>query len=454
MRIIVCGAGQVGYQISRQLASEGNEVVVIDVSPDLVRKISDTLDVRGIVGYASHPQVLEQANAQDADMLIAATYSDEVNMVACQVAHTVFKVPSKIARIRSQAYLMPQYTDMFMADHMPIDVTISPEMEVAKVMLRRLSAPTTFDSAFFMGGRLHALATRVVEECPIVNTPLKHIAELFSEIKVCAYVRGGRLHLARPDDQLFVGDEVYFVARQGDVDRALDHFNQKSEPVRRVVLVGAGNIGVHLAELLEAQGKRAKLIERNRARAENAAEVLERTIVIHGDGLDRTVLEEAGVGETEAIVTLTDDDKVNVLACSLGKQLGSKRGLALTNDPNLAPLADPLGIDAFVNPRSTTVSSILRHVRRGRIRELYALRDGEGELIEAKVLQTSQLHGKNLREIDMPPGALICAVLKGTEILLPHQDVRIEADDLVVIFSLKPAVPQVEALFRVSIDFF
>ena len=456
MRVIVCGAGQVGYQIARHLASETNDVIVIDISEELIAKISETLDVRGVVGYASHPDVLDQADARNADMLIAATHSDEVNMVACQVAHTIFEVPRKIARVRSQAYLQPQWSDMFRRDHMPIDVVISPEIEVARVVLRRLGSPSAFDSAPFLDGRVRVVGTRLPDDCPITNTPLRQLTELFPDLRatIVAYVRDRKLRSAGGDDQLFPGEEIYFIADEAHVNRTLGLIGQSADSAGRVVLVGGGSIGVQVAGELERSGARAKLIETNRERAEKAADLLERTIVIHGDGLDAEILSEANVGEAQAIVTLTQDDKVNVLCCALAKEMGCPRALALTNSPAFAPLAGPLRIDAFVNPRATTVSTILRHVRRGRIRALYSLRDGEGEVFEAQVLPTSPMAGKRLRDVPLPSGSIVGAVLSGSTLKKPTADLLIEAGDMVVLFALKQDLKQVEQLFRVSLEFF
>lgn len=456
MRIIVCGAGQVGHQIARQLSAENNDVAVIDRDAALVARTSESLDVRGVVGYASHPDVLQRAGARDADMLIAATYSDEVNMVACQVAHSVFEVPRKIARIRSREYRRPEWADMFRRDHMPIDVVISPEEEVARVVLQRLGSPSAFDSASFLDGRVRVVGTRIREDCPVTNTQLRQLTELFPDLQavIVAVAREGRLRSAAPEDELYPGDEVYFVADESQVNRTLTLLGQSSEAAMRVVLVGGGNIGVQVSQELERSGARARLIEKDRARAEYAAERLERTVVIHGDGLDKDILEEASVSDAEAIVALTQDDKVNVLSCALAKQMNCARALALSNDPIFNSLAGPLGIDAFFNPRATTVSTILRHVRRGRIRALHSLMDGEGEVFEAQVLATSPMSGKKIRDLELPSGAVVGAVLSNGELKMPRGDLTIETGDAVVLFSLRRDLPQVERLFRVSLEFF
>ncbi|MBR28846.1 MAG: Trk system potassium transporter TrkA [Rhodobacteraceae bacterium] len=458
MKIIICGAGQVGSQIARHLSRERNDVTIIDQDSGLVRRVTDSFDVNGVVGFASHPDVLERAGAQDADMLIAATFADEVNMVACQVAHSVFAVPQKIARIRAQSYLAPQWADLFRRDHMPIDVIISPELEVARVAMRRLANPEAFDIEDFLDHRARLVGTRLLDDCPVINTPLRQLSELFSTLKaiVVAYRRGGSLHVASPQDQLLPGDDVYFIAAAEDVTRTLSLFGREGRKIGRVVIVGGGNVGRQVARMLEARADRprVKLIDRNRERAEAAAEALERTIVLLGDGLDPVLLEEANVRDADAILSLTDDDKTNLLAAARGKRAGCRVAIALANDPTWTELSDSLGIDALLVPRATTVSSILRHVRRGRVRAVHAVGDAEGEVIEAQVLATSPIAGKALRDAAFPEGAIAGAVLGREGLKMPHGDLVIREGDRVVVFARRDVVREVEQLFRVSVDFF
>jgi len=459
MKVIVCGAGQVGWQIARHLASENNDVTVVDNDPALVRRITDSLDVGGISGYASHPDVLERAGARDADMIIAATFSDEVNMIACQVAHSVFTVPRKIARVRAQSYLAAEWSDIYRQDHMPIDVIISPEKEVAEAALRRLSAPAAFEIHGFLDDSVQLLGLTLGAECPVLNTPLRQLTELFSTLQ--AYVvairsENRKLRVADSDDQLFAGDQIYLFAAKGDVDRTIEIFGKKASAGNRALILGAGNVGLAVAKVLEGQGKRTRLkvIERDRSRAEFAADSLERTIVLNGDGLNKDILEEAGISSVDSFLAVTDDDKTNLLSCARAKSLGAKLTVCLINDPSLAPLMRPLGIDAYINPRGTTVSSILRHVRHGRIRAVYSVGDAEAEVIEAQVLGTSAIAGKRVRDTHLPEGAIIGAVLKGRELVIPRADTIIAEGDSVTIFAMAEQVPQVERLFRVSVDFF
>ncbi len=458
MKVIICGAGQVGWQIARHLSGEKNDVTVVDNNPDLVRRATDTLDVQGIAGFASYPDVLDKAGARDADMIIAATYSDEVNMVTCQVAHSVFAIPRKIARLRGQSYLDAIYSDLYRRDHMPIDVVISPELEVAEAALKRLSAPDAFDTENFLDGRVQMVGLTLDDECPVINTPLRQLTDLFSTLSavVVGVRREGALFAPEPNDQLFIGDEIYVFTFAEDIKRTMEVFGKKYQKQDRVILIGGGNVGLMVAQQLEkrADRVRTKIIENSRAVAEKSADALERTIVLHGDGLDAALLNEAGIDRADAVLAVTDDDKVNLLAAVRAKSKGCPMAIALVNDPTLVPLMGPLGIDAYINPRATTVSSILRHIRHGRVRNVYSIGDAEAEIIEAEVLSTSPIAGQQVRDIDFPEGVLIGSIMKGEEVLKPKGGTRIEEGDVIALFSLAKDVPEVERLFQVSIDFF
>ena len=458
MKVIICGAGQVGWQIARHLSGERNDVTVVDQDPELVRRATDSLDVQGVAGFASYPDVLDRAGARDADMIIAATHSDEVNMVTCQVAHSIFGINRKIARLRSQSYLDAIYSDLYRRQHMPIDVVISPEREVAAAALQRLSAPAAFDTERFMDGQAQLLGILIEEECPVVHTPLRQLTDLFSTLRavVVGVRRDGALFSPNPGDQLFVGDECYVFAHVEDVPRTMEVFGKRMAKQERVVMVGGGNVGLAVATELETRADRvrAKVIEKDRKRAEIAAEALERTIVLHGDGLDVSLLTEAGVSRADAMLAVTDDDKTNMLAAVRAKSEGCPYAIALINDPTLVPLMGPLGIDAYINPRATTVSSILRHIRHGRVRAVYSIGDAEAEVIEAEVLSTSPMAGKRIADIDFPEGVLVGAVRKGGKVIRPMGDTRIDEGDVIALFALTKDVPEVERLMQVSIDFF
>ncbi|MCP3969608.1 MAG: Trk system potassium transporter TrkA [Rhodobacteraceae bacterium] len=458
MKVIICGAGQVGWQIARHLSGEKNDVIVVDNNPDLVRRATDTLDVQGVAGFASYPDILERAGAEDADMVIAATYSDEVNMVTCQVAHSVFGVPKKIARLRSQSYLTAIYSDLYRRDHMPIDVVISPEREVADAALRRLASPAAFDTVAFLDGQAELMGIMLDEDCPAINTPLRQLSDLFSTLRaiVVGVRRKGTLFAPEAGDQLFVGDEVYVFSHKEDSERALEIFGKTVTKQERVVIIGGGNVGLAVAQALETRAGRirTKVIEKNRKSAERAADALERTIVLHGDGLNMELLNEAAIERADAVLAVTDDDKTNILAAVRAKSAGAKMAICLVNDPTLTSLMGPMDIDAHINPRTTTVSSILRHIRHGRVRVVYSIGDAEAEIIEAQVLSTSPIAGRYLRDVDFPEGVLVGALLKDGKVIRPTGRTRVDEGDVIAIFAMASDVPEVERLLQVTIDFF
>ena len=458
MQVIICGAGQVGFNIARYLSSENADIIVVDQSPELVEKVMESLDVKGLVGFASHPDVLEKAGAADADMIIAVTYADEVNMVACQICHSIFDVPTKIARVRHHSYLEPMWADLFSRDHMPIDVIISPEIEVAKAIERRLEIPGAFDAHPLANGRISLIGVHCTEETPILDTPLRELTGLFPDlhITVVGIWRDGRGMVPRPEDVLLAGDDVYFVAETSHVARSMATFGHEEKEARRVIIIGGGNIGLNLATAVEKNHPHVslKLIEVDKVRAEAAAQQLDRTVVIHGNALDTEILEEANASKAETVVAVSNDDEVNILASLLAKRYGCQRAVTLINKNSYAPLVGPLGIDAVVSPRAITVSTILQHVRRGRIRSVHSIPEGFGEVIEAEAMETSSLVGVPIREAALPDGVLVGAIVRGEEVIIPRGDTVVRANDLVVIFAATEAVKKIEKLFAVKLEFF
>lgn len=458
MRVVICGAGQVGYGIAERLAAEENDVSVIDSSPHLVQTIRDTLDVRGFVGHGAHPDVLVQAGIGDADMIIAVTLYDEVNMVACQVAHSLFNVPTKIARVRAQSYLQSHWSDLFSSTHLPIDVIISPEIEVGEMILRRLALPGAVDTVRFANGDVTVIGIDCGENCPVVDTPLSQLTELFPDLQavVVGIVRDGRLFVPRSADAMLVGDRIYVVSHRDQVRRTLGIFGHEEPEAHRVVVAGGGNIGFYVAHTLEARGARSKvkIIESSRERAIGIADQLKRTVVLHGNALDQELLREADVEDADMLVAVTNDDEVNILACVMAKRLGCRANMALINNRSYPTFAGALGIDATVNPRSVTVSKILQHVRRGRIRGVHTIENGLAEVIEGEALDTSPLVGKALRDLDLPDGIRIGAIYRQGKVLMPDGSIQIMAKDRVIIFAIAERVRQVEQMFRVSLEFF
>lgn len=457
MRVIVCGAGRVGFGIARRLARESNDVTIIDQSKELVRSVAEQLDVRGIVGNGAYPDVLADAGAREADMVVAVTYSDEVNMIASQIAHTLFNVPTKVARIRAAGYLDPRYSDLFSRNHMPIDVIISPEREVSEAIMQRMSTPGAFETKSFVDGRVWALGVRLRDTCPIIDTPLRQVAELFPDLKITivAIQRDGRMWRAHADDQIASGDEIYFIADRDDVTRALEIMGEAERQARRVVIIGGGNIGLYVAQGLEKLGSmKIRLIERDGKRAETIAEQLQRTVVLQGDGLDRGILREAGVADAQTVVSVTDNDQVNILSSVVAKREGARRSMALINDQDYGPISEAVGIDRFIDPRATTISTILQHIRRGRIKGVYSLSDGKAEIMDAIALETSPLVNKPLKEAALPEGVMIGAVYRDNKVIMPNSETIIKPGDRIVLLALKDFVKDAEQMFRVSIEYF
>lgn len=458
MKLIICGAGQVGWQIAKHLASENNDITVIDKDFELVRRLTNSLDVAGVTGLASHPHILERAGAKDADMIIAVTLSDEVNMVVCQVAHSVFSIPRKIARVREQSYLAVDYSDLYRAEHMPVDFIISPEKEVANAAIKRLQSPAAFETESFLDGSAQLIGLKLASDCAVLETPLRQLSELFSTLEaiVVGIRRNRTLFIPSPEDQLFAGDEAYIFCAQDDVKRIFEIFGKVEESSERIIIIGGGNVGLEVALQLENNFSQyhVKIIEKNRKRAEKIADKLEKTIVLNGDGLDIDLLEEANIDKVDAVLAITDDDKTNMLSCTRAKASGCSTTIALVNEPSLTSLLSPMGVDGFISPKTTTVSSILQHIRQGLVKAVYSIGDAEAEVIEAQVLGTSSLAGQAVRDIKWPKGSILGVIKINGETLIPKGDTKIQEGALITIFALSKDIPDIEAMLQVGVDFF
>ena len=458
MRVIVCGAGQVGINIARYLSAERNDVTVVDRSSELIEQLAETLDIRAVAGHASSPDVLARAGAEDADMLIAVTLVDEINMIACQVAHSMFNVPTKIARIRRPSYLDGHWADLFAREGMPIDTIISPEREVASAIMRRLSRPGATEMIPFADGRVRLIGVRLDDACPIVNTPLRQLTALFPDlnINVVGIIRGERKFVPKARDQMLVGDEVYFIVDNAHVTRAMAAFGHEEKEAERAVIIGGGNIGHRLASLIEEElpHVRLRLIERDRGKAAELTDTLRRTTVLQGDALSEELLEEANFENADLTIALTDDDETNILASLLAKRAGSSRTVALINKSAYSALVSPLDIDVVINPRAITVSQILQHVRRGRVLAAFSIGDDFGEALEVEILETSVVADKDLRVLKMPAGSIVGAILRGDNVIIPRGRTLIRAGDRVVLFSMTSVLKRVEQMFAVRLEFF
>lgn len=458
MKVIICGAGQVGSGIAERLSAEGNDVSIIDANPALVDRANNMLEVSALAGNAAHPDVLERAGANDADMLIAVTLHDEVNMVACQVAHTLFEIPTKIARVRAQTYLDKQWSRLFARESMGIDHIISPEIEVGDAILRRLDLPGAFETASFADGKVAMIGVSCSQDCPVIDTPLKQLTELFPDLPAItvALSRRGKLFIPRGHDQIEANDEAYIISPAGQVSRTLKIFGHEERKARRIVIAGGGSIGLYLARCIEARDPniRVKVIEKDRERALEIAELLDRAVVLNGTALSEDMLREADIVSADTLVAVTNDDQINLLTSALAKQLGCKSSLCLVNNSDYSGMIRSLGIDAQINPRTTTASKILQYVRRGRIRGVYSIHHGAGEIIEAELLETAPILNKPLHEAPISEGVRIGAILRNGEVLKPTGALELEAQDRVVLFALSDYLREVEQMFRVTPDYF
>jgi trk system potassium uptake protein TrkA len=379
-------------------------------------------------------------------------------MVACQVAHSVFNVPTKIARIRAQSYLKAEYQDLFLRENLPIDVIISPELEVGEVVLRRIALQGATDVLRFADDKIIGLAIECLEECPVINTPLKQLSDLFPGLAatVVGVVRNGSLFIPRSNDQLHAGDLAYVVTTREQVRRTLSLFGHEKPEAHRIVIAGGGNIGLYVAKAIEERKwqTRIKMIESEHERAFAIADQLNRTMVLHGSALDQALLQEADIEDADLFVALTNQDQVNILSSIMAKRLGCKANMALINTVAYQDFTHMVGIDAYINPKAVTVSKILQHVRRGRIRAVYSVYRDMAEIIEAEALETSSLVGAPLRDLDLPEGLRIGAIYRDGQVIQPNGNVRIKPKDRVVIFATADAIKHVEQMFRVSLEFF
>ena len=455
MNIIICGAGRVGFSISKQLNAQGHSITVIDQSSEFIQKINDTQDVKGVVGRATFPSVLEKAGANDTDMIIAVTQNDETNMVICQVAHSIFNINKKIARIRSQEFLGSKWGKLFGESNLPIDVIISPELEVAKSLQRKLEAPGALDSVPFAEGKIKVLEINIDKKCPLINTELGQLTKKFPDLRanILGVIRGEKFIILKKKDKMLIGDKAFVVLNAAQINRTLSAFGHEEKMAKKILIIGGGNIGFNLAKNLEtdSEGVRVKIIEKNKQRAEFIANELNNTIVINGDGLDEDVLKEANIEESETILSLTNDDEDNIMVSVLAEKINpNKRTITLVNKKNYSILQSSLKIDDLVDPRQTTISTILKHVHKGTIETVYTLLDGEYEFIEAEVLETSELISKSIKESNLPQEIRIGAIVRGKEIIIPKSDFKFEKKDQVVFLTKREHLEKVESLFRIS----
>jgi trk system potassium uptake protein TrkA len=456
MKIIILGAGQVGSSVAANLVSEANDITVVDQNPELLRDLQDRFDLRTVLGHGAHPDVLLRAGAEDADMIIAVTNSDETNMVACQVAYTLFHTPTKIARVRSQGFL--DQPKLFSSGALPIDVPISPEALVTDHILRLIENPGTLQVLDFAEGRIRLVAVKAYPGSPLVGHELRALYQHMPQVdaRVAAIYRQDRAIQPQGDTVIEADDEVFFVAAPKHIRSVMSELRRLEKPYKRLIFAGGGNIGTRLAKALE-HGYRVKVIERDLNRSKQIAELLEKTIVLHGDAADEELLIEENVENTDVFCAVTNDDEANILSAMLAKRMGARKVMALINRPAYADLVQGGPIDVAISPQQATIGSLLKHVRRGDVVVVYSLRRGAAEAIEAIAhgdYTSSNVVGRAIDDIKLPKGTSIGAIVRGNEVLIAHHDTVIESEDHVILFLQdKRRVADVERLFQVSVTF-
>ena len=461
MNIIICGAGRVGFTIAKILSEQSHSITVIDQSSEDIQKIDDTLDVKSIVGKATYPSILEKANASDADMIIAVTRNDEINMLICQIAFSIFKVPKKIARIRSQDYLNPKFTTVYNKENLPIDVIISPEIEIAKSLQRKLEAPGALDNVPFADNKIRLLEILINKTCPLINIKLNELTKKFPTLNanIMGVIRNDKFIILKKNDVMLEEDRAYVIISAPQMQETLNAFGHNEKISNKILIIGGGNIGFNLAKNIEESfdSARVKIIEKNKERAEFIANELNDTIVINGNGLEEEVLLESNLDEAETVLALTNDDEDNLMVSVLVEKFtkdkdasDNKRTMALINKPNYSLLQSSLKIDDLIDPRMNTVSSILKHIHKGTIENAYSILNGEYEVIEAEIIETSELINKELKNSNLPDEIRIGAVLRGDEIIIPRSNFIFKKEDIVVFLAKKDFLSVVENMFRIS----
>ena len=461
MNIIICGAGRVGFTISKLLSEQGHSITVIDQSSEDIQKINDSLDVKAIVGKGTYPSILENANATEADMIIAVTRNDEINMLICQIAYSIFNIQKKIARIRSQDYLNPKFTRVYNKENLPIDVIISPEIEIAKSIQRKLEAPGALDNVPFAENRIRLLEILIKDDCKSIDIKFNDLSKKYPKLdaNIIGINREDKFFIPKKNDSVKKNDKIYVIINSLQMAETLEAFGHEEKISKKILIIGGGNIGYNLAKNIEEtlETVRVKIVEKNKDRAEYLANELNDTIIINGNGLDEEVLAEANLDESETVLALTNDDEDNLMVSVLvekfakdQKEIEDKRTMALINKPNYSLLQSSLKIDDIIDPRMNTVSSILKHIHKGTIENAYTISNGEYEVIEAEIIEISELINKEIKNANLPDEIRIGAVLRDKKVIIPRSDFIFKKDDKVVFIAKKDSIPTVENIFRLS----
>lgn len=454
MRIVIVGAGEVGFHIANHLATENKDVVLVDKDAAALRRISDALDVQTVLGSGSSPLALEEAGIQEAEVLLAVTNSDDVNLVACLVTNILSPNTRKLARLRDASY--DGYHEYFREYAPYIDTVINPEIEVVRTIERLMSVPGAVDVGEFAGGKVKFVGIRLDETARLAGARLADIPSRIGRPGplIAALVREEDLIIPRGDDHLRAGDDVYFIAQEDTLLDTLQLFDKEYEPVRRVLIIGGGSIGLRLAARLEERSFYVKIVEKRGERCEALAEQLNKAVVLHGDGSDQSLLSEENVQDMDMVIALTDDEEINIVASLLAKRLGAKKAITKITKFSYLPLMSTIGIEKVVSPRLSAINSSLQHIRRGKVLSAISIQNEQAEVIEAEAMETSDIVNRPLKDIRLPKGILVTSILRGEQVVIPSGDSVIEAGDRIVIFAHRKAVAKLEKILAVKLEYF
>jgi len=456
VNIVILGAGQVGSSLARNLAVEDNDITIIDTDVGALRELREKLDVNTRIGEASHPDVLEQANVNDADMVIAVTNSDEINMMACQIAYSLFRTPTRIARVRASGYL--NHPELFTPELIPVDVLISPEKLITDYIYRLISNPGTTQVLDFANGKVRLVAVKAYHEGPLVGHELKDINDHLPEVKVrvAAIFRNGKSIKPTGNTVIEANDELFVIASAQHIRAVVSELRSVDRPYKRIMIAGGGNVGKRLANALEQGRYQVKIIERSPEVAKDLAETLNKTIVLEGDAADEALLIEESIEDIDIFCALTNDDEANILSAMLAKRLGARKVMSLVNRTGYVDLVESANIDHAVSPQQITIGALLTHVRSGDIVSVHSLRKGAAEVIEVIAhgdAKNSRVVGRTRDELKLPPGATVGAIVRNDEVIMPHNDMIIEDNDHVILFLAdKRYIPAVEKMFQVGLN--
>ncbi len=452
MRVIIIGAGEVGYHIAKKLSDEKKDVVLIDTDPAKIRRIGEHLDVQALLGSGTSPQMLRTAGIQEAKLLVAATDSDEVNLIACLLARSLNRYAVKIARVRNQEYLQEQ--SLFSQDVLGVDLIINTQNMMVKTILDLIEIPGASEVIDFVDGAVKLVSVLISQDSPLAGKTLRELGTHSRSLLIGAIVRGHRIIIPSGKDTIHPLDLIYLVVKKSDVSTTLAHLNMPTQPMKNIIVVGAGGTGMAVAQALDKPNLNVRLIDQDGEKCKTAATLLDHVIPIKGDGTDRDLLQEENAGDMDLIIALTGDEECNVLISLLGKELGTRRTITRVSKLSYMHIVSAIGLDTVINPRMSAARAILQHLRQGRILSVAPLREEQAEAIEAEALETSDIVNTPLSELNFPSGAILGAIVRGDEIIIPRGNTVVLPHDHLIIFAMQQVVSQIESLLTVKLEYF